>query len=84
MVREGPYECYDCAFGRGVVEEIGAPSVWVFGGAGYYAGAGGHVWEGVFGEVEEWVYVGIEGFDRLLFAKLPNSLLQHLEPMVKH
>merc|ERR1711964_587311 len=38
----------------------------------------------VFGEVEEWVDVGVEGLNPLLFAKLPNRLLHHLKPMIQH
>ena len=54
------------AFAGGVVEEVGAADVGVYGGVIYDCGAGFHVWEGVFGEVEVGVDVGVEGREPLL------------------
>ena len=56
----------DGAFGGGVVQEVGAADVGVYGGAVYDCVAGFHVREGVFGEVEVGVDVGVEGFEPLV------------------
>ena len=56
----------DSAFGGGVVEEVGAADVGVYGGAVYDCVAGFHVREGVFGEVEVGVDVCVEGFEPLV------------------
>ena len=56
----------DGAFGGGVVEEVGTADVGVYGGAVYDCVAGFHVGEGIFGEVEVGVDVGVEGFEPLI------------------
>lgn len=42
LVGESAREGYDGSFGGGVIEEVGAPDVVVYGGAGYDCGAAGH------------------------------------------
>ncbi len=59
----------DGAFGGSVVEEVGTADVGVYGGAVYDCVAGFHVGEGVFGEVEVGVDVGVEGFEPLVSAQ---------------
>ena len=66
LVVETAGEGDDGAFGGGVVEEVGAADVGVYGGAVYDCVAGFHVGEGVFGEVEVGVDVGVEGFEPLV------------------
>ena len=56
----------DGAFGGGVVQEVGAADVGVYGGGVYVCVCGFHVREGVFGEVEVGVDVGVEGFEPLV------------------
>lgn len=65
LVREAAGEGDDGAFGGGVVEEVGAADVGVHGGAVDDRVAGFEVLEGVFGDVEVGVDVGVEGFEPL-------------------
>lgn len=65
LVVQAAGEGDDGAFAGGVVEEVGAADVGVHGGAVYDGVTGFHVREGVFGEVEVGVDVGVEGFDPL-------------------
>lgn len=51
----------DGSLGRGIVEKIWTANVGVDGRVVDDCGALLHVRQGVFGEVEEWVYVGVEG-----------------------
>ena len=66
LVGEGAREGDDGAFGGGVVEEVGAADVGVDRGVVDDGVAGVEVREGVFGEVEVGVDVGVEGFDPLV------------------
>lgn len=66
LVRQATGEGDDGTFGGCVVEQIGAPNVRVDGGVVDDCGAFFHVWERVFAEVEEWVDVGVEGFEPLV------------------
>ena len=65
LVGQAAREGDDGAFGGGVVEEIRAADVGVDGGAVDDRVAGFHVLEGVFGDVEDGVDVGVEGADPL-------------------
>lgn len=71
LVGEAAGEGYDGALGRGVVKEIGAADVGVDGGAVDDGVAGFHVLEGVFGDVEHRVDVGVEGLEPLVSVKGP-------------
>ena len=65
LVVEAAGEGDDGALGGGVVEQVGAADVGVYGGAVDDCVAGFHVLEGVFGDVEIGVDVGVEGFEPL-------------------
>ena len=66
LVGETAGEGDDGAFGGGVVEEIGAADVGVYRGAVDDRVAGFHVLEGVLGDVEGGVDVGVKGFEPLV------------------
>ena len=66
LIRETASEGDDGAFGGGVVEEVGPADVGVYGGVVDDGAAAGHVWQGVFGEVEVGVDVGVEGGEPLV------------------
>lgn len=66
LVVQAAGEGDDGAFGGGVVEEVGAADVGVDGGAVDDGVAAVHVREGVLGEVEVGVDVGVEGFEPLV------------------
>ena len=61
LIVQAAREGYDGAFGGGVVEQIGAADVGVYGGAVDDCVAALHVFEAVFGEVEVGVDVDVEG-----------------------
>ena len=61
LVVQTAREGYDGAFGGGVVEQIGAADVGVYGGAVDDCVAALHVFEAVFGKVEVRVDVDVEG-----------------------
>ena len=60
LVVESAGEGDDGAFGGGVVEEVGTADVCVYGGAVDDGVAALHVLEGVLGEIEVGVDVGVE------------------------
>ena len=66
LVVETACERDDGAFAGGVVEEVGTADVGVYRGAVDDGVAGLHVREGVFGQVEVGVDVGVEGLEPLL------------------
>ena len=66
LVREPAREGHDGAFAGGVVEEVRAADVGVYGGAVDDRVARGHVLEGVFADVEHGVHVCVEGADPLV------------------
>ncbi len=65
LVGQGTGEGRDGAFAGGVVKEIGPANVGVDGAAIDDCVAGFHMREGVFGDEEHGVDVGVEGFDPL-------------------
>ncbi len=65
LVVEAAGEGDDGALAGGVVEQVGAADVGVYGGAVDDCVAGFHVGESVFGEVEVGVDVCVEGFEPL-------------------
>ena len=69
MVAEAAGEGDDGAFCAGVVEEVRAADVGIYRGVVDDGVAGFHVFEGVFGQVEVWVDVGVEGFDPLVSGR---------------
>ena len=66
LVVQAAGEGDDGALGGGVVEEVRAADVGVYGGAVEDRVAALHVREGVFGEVEVGVDVGVEGLEPLV------------------
>ena len=72
LVRETPCEGHDGAFAGGVVEEIRAADVGVYGGAVDDRVAGFHVLQGVFADVEHGVHVCVEGADPLVSVFFPH------------
>lgn len=71
LVAETTGEGDDGTLCRCVVEKIWTADVGVDGGVVDDRGSFSHVWEDVFGEVEEWMDVGVEG----LFPLLPGFAL---------
>ena len=62
LVRQAAGERHDGAFGAGVVEQVWTADVGVYGGVVDDCVAFLHVWEGVFGEVEECCIISASQF----------------------
>lgn len=70
LIGETAGEGDDGALGGGVVEQVGAADVGVYGGAVDDCVAGFQVLEGVFADEEHGVDVCVEGFDPLVSVAL--------------
>ena len=85
LVMQSTCEGHDGAFGGGVVEQVGAADVCVDGRAIVDGVAALHVLEGVLGEVEEGVDVGVEGLEPLIseMKKLRISVRTSIDSKVR-
>ena len=82
LVGETPGETDDGAFGGSIVKQVGAADVRIDGCIVDDRGTVAHVWNRIFGEVEERVDIGGEGVLPLGLGELGNVVFHHLVAMI--